>query len=146
MLIAAFTGCTSKDAEKETDIAATQDMQLVYEETASPNKDYVESEEDIVEFTVEIYQGKDNKILVYAKSNSEFFKPLQYELEYDKELSKSDVSLEWTTAMGNPDPTANDQIGIAYVSILEDGDVMSEWKINFANKAIEIIEDALEQK
>ena len=95
---------------------------------------------------MEIYQNKNNKILVNSKSNSEFFKPLQYELEYDKEITKSDIDIEWTTAMGNPNPTKDDQLGIAYVSISEDGKVFSKRKISFANKAIEIIEDTLNKK
>lgn len=143
LLIFTLAGCASKDAEKGN--VVSQDMQLIYEETVSPNKEYVKSEEDIVEFTVEIYQDTDNKILVNSKSNSEFFEPLQYELEYNKEISKSDVSIEWTTAMGNPTPTENDQIGIADVSISENGNVISERKINFAKKAIDIIVDSIEK-
>ena len=71
---------------------------------------------------------------------------MQYELEYDKEITKSDIDIEWTTAMGNPNPTKDDQLGIAYVSISEDGKVFSKRKISFANKAIEIIEDTLNKK
>lgn len=136
LLIFTLTGCTSKDTEKDKDTAVSQDMQRIYKETVSPNKEYVKSEGDIVEFTVEIYQDKDNKILVTAKSNSEFFDPLQYELEYDKAISKSDIDIKWKTAMGNTNPTEDDQIGIAHVSISENGDVVSERKINFAKKAI----------
>lgn len=146
LLIFSLAGCGSKDTEKDNDTISTQNMNLICEETVSPNKEYVTVDEDIVNFTVEIYQNKNNKILVNSKSNSEFFKPLQYELEYDKEITKSDIDIEWTTAMGNPNPTKDDQLVIAYVSISEDGKVFSKRKISFANKAIEIIEDTLNKK
>ena len=47
---------------------------------------------------------------------------------------------------GNPTPTADDQLGIAYVSILEKGKDLNEIKISFVNRGIEIIEDTLEKK
>ena len=103
-------------------------------------------EEDIVNYTVEVYQDKDNVILVNSKSNSEFFKPLQYELKLDTNITKEDVDIEWTTLMGNPTSTKEDQIGIAYVSISENGELISKRKISFVNRAIEIIEDTLDKK
>lgn len=42
--------------------------------------------------------------------------------------------------------TQNMKLIIAYVSISEDGEVISKRKISFINKAIEIIEDALDKK
>ena len=145
MFICAFAlvGCASKDTGQ--DMILGQDMKLIYEETVSPNKEYVESEEDVVNYSIEVYQDKDYKVLVNAKSNSEFFEPLQYELEYDQEITESDIAIEWTTLMGNPKATEHDQIAIAYVSISENGQVFSERKINFGNKAIEIIIDTLNQ-
>lgn len=116
---------------------------LIYEETISPNKKYAESEEDAVNYNIEVYQGKDYKILVNAKSNSEFFESLQYELEYGQEITESDIAIEWTTLMGNPKATEQDQLAIAYVSISENGQVFSERKISFGNKAIEIIIDTI---
>lgn len=121
-------------------------MELVYEETISPNKEYVESEKDIVNYTVEVYQDKDNTILVHSKSNSEFFKPLQYKLKFDTNITKDDIDIEWTTAMGNPTSTEDDQLRIAYVSVSEKGKVVSKRKISFVNKGIEIIEETLNNK
>lgn len=143
MLICVFAlvGCSSKDTEQ--DMILGQDMKLIYEETVSPNKEYVESEEDIVNYSIEVYQDEDYKVLVNAKSNSEFFETLQYELEYDQEITESDIAIEWTTLMGNPKATEHDQLAIAYVSISENGQVFSERKISFGNKAIEIIIDTL---
>ncbi|MDO4469166.1 MAG: hypothetical protein Q4C84_04910 [Bacillota bacterium] len=146
LIVFSLSGCSSKDTENNDDLAIDQNMELIYEETISPNKEYAEKEEDIVNYTVEVYQDKDNVILVNSKSNSEFFKPLQYELELDTNISKEDVDIEWTTLMGNPTSTKDDQLDIAYVSISEDGEVVSKRKISFVNRAIEIIEDTLDKK
>lgn len=117
-----------------------------YEETISPNKEYVENEKDIVNYIVEVYQDKDNVIIVHSKSNSEFFKPIQYKLKFDTNITKDDIDIEWTIGMGNPTPTEDDQLCIAYVSISEKGKVVSKRKISFVNKGIEIIEETLNNK
>ena len=95
---------------------------------------------------MEVYQDKDKIILVNSKSNSEFFKPLKYQLELDTDITKKDINIEWTTLTGNPTSTKDDQLGIAYVSISENGEIVSKRKISFINHAIEIIEDTLDKK
>ena len=62
---------------------------------------------------------------------------------YDQEITESDIAIEWATLMGNPKATEQEQIAIAYVSISENGQVFSERKISFGNKAIEIIRDTI---
>lgn len=146
LMVFSLIGCSSKNKKNKDDLATTSNMKLIYEETISPNKEYAEKEEDIVNYTVEVYQDKDNVIWVNSKSNSEFFKPLQYELELDTNITKEDVDIEWTTLMGNPTSTKDDQLGIAYVSISENGELVSKRKISFVNHAIEIIEDTLDKK
>ena len=121
-------------------------MELIYEETISSNKEYVEKEEDIVNYTVEVYQDDDHMIFVNANSNFAGFQPLQYEVEAGTDITKEDIDIEWTTIMGNPTPTKEDLLAIVYVSISEDGEVISKRKISFINKAIEILEDALDKK
>jgi len=189
LMVFNLIGCSSKNTENNDDLTTTSNMKLIYEETISPNKEFVEKEdivnytvevyqdkdnailvssksnseffkplqyeleldtsitkEDIVNYTVEVYQDKDNAILVNSKSNSEFFKPLQYELELDTSITKEDIEIEWTTLMGNPISTKDDQLGIAYVSISENGELVSKRKISFINGAIEIIEDTLNKE
>lgn len=136
-------GCSAKDTEKKDDLISTKNMELVYEETISPNKESVENEKDIVNYIVEVYQDKDNVIIVHSKSNSEFFKPIQYKLKFDTNITKDDIDIEWTTGMGNSTPTEDNQLCIAYVSISEKGKVVSKRKISFVNKGIEIIEETL---
>ena len=75
-----------------------------------------------------------------------FLSHFNNEIEFNTSISKSDVDIEWTTLMGNPTPTADDQLGIAYVSILEKGKDLNEIKTSFVNRGIDIIEDTLEKK
>ena len=110
------------------------------------NKEYVTSDEDIVNYTIQIYQNTKNyDIIVNADSNSGFFEKTQYVLDYDKPISKSDVNIEWTTLMGNPKYTEKDQLAVANVSISSNNDVFSKRKINFFSKGIEIIVDTINQ-
>ena len=139
LLAFALFGC-SPEAD-----AQPSDMELRAEETISPNEAFVEDEADVVEYTVEVYQGEDNGILVRATSNSAFFAPLQYEVEHDQKISESDVSVEWTTLMGDPIPSEDDQLAIAVVSIADEGDTFCQLKISLVNKAIEMIVDATKQ-
>lgn len=139
-------GCSSKDTEKNDDLISAQNTELIYEDTISPNEDYVKNKEDIVYYTVKIYQNKDNHtVLVNSTSNSPFFEPLQYELELDTDITQSDVHVKWTTVMGNPKPSKDDQLSIAYVSVSENGNLLSERKISFINRGIEIIEDGIQK-
>ncbi len=146
LMVFSLIGCSSKNKENNDDLAITSNMELIYEETISPNKEYAEKDDDIVNYTVEVYQDKDNIVLVNSKSNSEFFKPLQYELELNTNITKEDVDIEWMTLMGNPTSTKDDQLGIACVSISENRELVSKRKISFVNRAIEIIEDTLDKK
>lgn len=140
MLVLGLAGCSSN---KTDGLISADNMKLIDEETIYPNKEYVEKQEDIVSYTVEIYQDKDNSILVDSKSNSGFFKPLQYKIESDTSIKKTDINIEWTTAMGNPVATADDQLCIACVSISKNGELIDKRKINFFNGGIEMIEDAI---
>lgn len=123
----------------------TENDELICEETISPNKEYVTSDEDIVNYTIQIYQNTKNNIIVNADSNSGFFEKTQYVLDYDKPISKSDVNVEWTTLMGNPKYTEKDQLAVANVSISSNNEVFSKRKINFFSKGIEIIVDTINQ-
>lgn len=142
LFVFGITGCSS-NFDKKTFI---QDSELIYEATISPNREYVESEEDIVDYTIEIYQDNENNIIVYSTSNSEFFDPLQYEIEWEGSIKESDIVVEWTTLMGSQTPSIDDQLAIANVSFLKDGEVLQKIRINFVNQGIEIIKDTIENK
>lgn len=138
-------GFLSKDDTADLSKGFLSSDELICEATVSPNEDYVAEEEERVVYEVKVYQKKDNTIIVTANSNSDFFDEMQYELEYDKTISKSDVSIVWTTLMGNQEVTEEDQIALANVSISSNGEVFSERTINFFEKGIEIIVETIDQ-
>ena len=137
ILFVSVVGCSSQE------IHDLNDSKLIYEETISPNREYVENEEDIVDYTIEIYQDNENNILVYSTSNSEFFDPLQCEMEWDEKMNESDIFIEWTTLMGSKTSNQDDQFALANVSFLKDGQVVQEVKINFVDQGIEIIKEII---
>ncbi|WP_195572823.1 hypothetical protein [Clostridium paraputrificum] len=147
LIFTTFIGCSSKNSNKDdSSFIPTPNDELICEETISPNKEYVTSGEDIVNYTIQIYQNTENDdIIVNADSNSGFFEKTQYVLDYDKPISKSDVNIEWTTLMGNPKYTEKDQLAVANVSISSNNDVFSKRKINFFSKGIEIVVDTINQ-
>jgi hypothetical protein len=146
LLVLFMFGCSTKETNEEGNFVSYEDAKLLFQETVSPNKEYVETDDEIVYYTVEIYQNGDNSIVVNADSNAVFFDKMQYVLEFDKTISETDIDVEWTTIMGNPEPTKDDQLAIAQVSISENGEIISQRKINFFKKGIEIIIDTINQK
>lgn len=137
ILFVSVVGCSSQETHD------LNDSKLIYEETISPNREYVENEEDIVDYTIEIYQDNENNILVYSTSNSEFFDSLQCEMEWDEKMNESDIFIEWTTLMGSQTSNQDDQFALANVSFLKDGQVVQEVKINFVDQGIEIIKEII---
>ena len=142
LLVLATVGCATKENKETNNSAAAEAADLLYQATISPNEQYAESDADIVYYTVEIYQNKENDIVVNADSNSAFFDSMQYVIPCDEKISEADIQVEWTTLMGNPKPVKDDQLAVAQVTISENGEIISQRKINFARKAIEVIADA----
>lgn len=140
-------GCSVQNKDNnDSSIIDTTNEKLVYEESISPNKDYVTSSEDVVNYKIQIFQDKENKIIVNADSNSKLFDKIQYVVEYDKQITKEDIKVKWTTFMGNSEHTKDDQLAVADISIYSNGEVFSQRKINFVNKGMEIVVDAINQK
>ena len=134
-------GCTHTESNNiETDFLSDD---LILQEQISPNKDYVTEEKDIVYYTVEVYQNDNNTIIVNTSSNSGFFKPIQYTVNYDKPITEENIDIQWTTLMGGQNPSEDDQFAIADVTLKSENNTFSERKINFANGAIEILNDAM---
>ena len=132
-------GCSNKENNEKNNLLSTDGAKCLFQETVSPNKEYVESDDEVVFYNVEIYQNDEKAIIVNRDSNSEFFGKTQYVLEFDKEISEKNIAVEWTTAMGNKEANKNDQLAIAQISISENGELISQRKINFFNKGIKII-------
>ena len=89
VLIAALCNCMlmigmTKKKENNT---IPKDASLICEETVSPNKDYITDEKDLVNYTVRVYQEKNNDIIVYAESNSPLFDEAQYIVTCDHAIT-----------------------------------------------------------
>lgn len=136
-----MTGCSIyRDGIGTNEVLETLiNSNLIYEETFSPNDQYTKQEEDNVYNTVCIYQNDKNKITVIATSNSLFFDRLQYEYDCDEKISSSDVEIKWLTLMGSENGSEEDQLIVADITIFVAGEIRSERKINFGEKAMEII-------
>lgn len=128
------SGCVASDRvnEKQND--------LIYQESISPNEKYVEDQEDVVRYDIEIYKENEESISIQAKSNSEFFEPLNYEYYVNAPFNHEDISVEWTTLSGDTQETKENQLCVAKIKV--DGNP-DQIKINFANRGIELIKDAL---
>lgn len=142
LVIVVFWIASSKGAKKPSFISI-DNAELIYEEIVSPNREYVESEKDIVLYEVRVYQDKDNLIIVNASSNSGFFEGMQYVVEHDKRISSSDVEVIWTTFMGGKEPTKDNQIIEGTVLLSSNGEVFHKQKINYLSKGFEMLGDAL---
>lgn len=118
------------------------DENLIYEETVSPNENYVSSEEDKVFYTVKVYNN-DKTIVVKSSSNTLFAKELKYEIKYDEKITPNDIKIEWTTLMGDTNYTEQNQIGIAVVTLSHNNEVFSQRKISFVSNAIDIVVDMI---
>lgn len=126
--------------QNETD---TSHLSKVYEESVSPNKEYVSNKKDIVHYTIKVYQEDKNKVYVYAESNSPVFENTNYSVDYNQKLSKEDIQIKWMTLSGSTEPKENDQLGLANVKILKDGSVVNEKAISFVGKGVKTITDVI---
>ncbi len=140
-----LSGCSSGSSDAASALVSTDKMQLLDSQTVYPNPQDTADKEDRVYYTVEVYQDKDNTILVQADSNFKLFEKTQYTVDFDQVLTKADVSIRWTTLMGSTQPSQDDELAIADISLSHDGTVFSEKKINFVTKAIDIVVDGIEK-
>ena len=120
----------------------SSDGKVVFEETVSPNEKYASSEADIVYYTVRVTQAAPGTATVSAESNSGFFEPVSYEIECNGELSVDDVSVKWTTLTGGTEPSEDDQIAVAEVSVRTGDGSSYERKISFVTRALEMVAEA----
>ena len=130
--------------QNETDTSTSnKDLTLIYEEKVSPNKEYVSNKNDIVHYTIKIYQEDKNKVYVYAESNSPIFENTNYRVDYKQKISKEDIQIKWMTLSGSTEPKKSDQLGLANVKILKDGSVVNEKVISFVGKGVKAITDVI---
>lgn len=126
--------------QDETD---TSHLSKVYEESVSPNKEYVSEKKDIVHYTIKVYQDDDYTVYVYVNSNSLVFENTNYSVDYNQKLSKEDIQIKWITLSGSTEAKKSDQLGLANVKILKDGSVVNEKVISFVGKGVKAITDVI---
>ena len=143
-IVAAFFlfGCDAQPAADES-IGGDPDETVVLEETISPNAEYAESEGDIVYYTVRVMQDASGMATVSAESNSRFFEPVSYDVANAGDLTADDVSVAWTTLMGSPETSEDDQFAVAVVSVRTADGGTDERKISFVTGALEMIAEAM---
>ena len=140
-LALSFTGCSTQTSIS-TDAASSN---LIYETTISPNEKYIEDEADQVFYTIQVYQEK-NGVKVASSSNSAFSQAMSYQVETSEPITKEDITVQWQTLMGNTEDSKGDQFAVADVTISAQGKVISERKVSFIGKALDMAADAVEQK
>lgn len=92
--------------------------------------------------SVVVYQ-LNNALIVSVESEAAFFDGVRYEVETQGNVDSSDIDIVWTTLGGSTEKTEDNDFIIAEIKISEDGELISDNKINFAKKAFDAIEDVL---
>lgn len=100
-------------------------------------------EKEIVYYTIQIYQIKDKDIIISSKPNSPISGENQYELHYDKKIKAENVQIKWMTLGGSTESTKDDQLGLAQVSITENGKIIDEKIVSFVGKGVKAVTDVL---
>ena len=136
-LLLSFTGC-STETSTSTDASSSN---LIYETTISPNEKYITKESDQVFYTIQVYQEK-NGVKVASSSNSAFSQAMSYQVE----TSEEDITVQWQTLTGSTEDSKGDQFAVADVTISVQGKVISERKVSFIGKALDMAADAIENK
>ena len=145
LAILLLSGCSSGLSDASSALISTDKMQLIDSQTVYPNPQDTATKEDRVYYTVDVYQDTDHTILVQADSNFKLFEKTQYTVDFDQAITKSDISVKWTTLMGSTKPSQDDELAIADISLSHNGTVFSEKKINFVTKAIDIVVDTIDK-
>ena len=131
-LLASLIGC-SAETSTSADASASN---LIYENTISPNEKYIKDESD----------QEENGVKVVSSSNSAFSQAMSYQVETAEPITKENINVQWQTLMGNTEDSKGDQFAVADVTISVQGKVISERKVSFIGKALDMAADAIEQK
>lgn len=141
VLALSFAGCTA-ETSTSADAASSN---LIYETTISPNEKYITKESDQVFYTIQVYQ-EETGVKVSSSSNSAFSQAMSYQVETSEPITKEDITVQWQTLTGSTEDSKGDQFAVADVTISAQGKVISERKVSFIGKALDMAADAVEQK
>ena len=139
-LVLVLTGCKGN----VNSVIGDNTPEVIYENTICPNEDYAEKEEDKVYYTVKVYE-RGNTFTVEPSSNSAFFRAQSYDVAFEKD-GDCDISLEWETLSGSTESSQDDQLRIAHLVISQNGNILSDEKINFVGKLFGIVGNAIDKK
>ena len=92
--------------------------------------------------SITVYQ-LDNSIVVNATSEAVFFDGAQFTAESENTLTAEDVTITWTTLGGGSEKTESNEKIIAEVLVKDHDTVLLDQKINFMEKAFNIIKEGL---
>lgn len=95
--------------------------------------------------SVEIY-GQGNTVVINAESESAFFDGIQLTVETQGKIKPEDIEIIWKTIGGGTEQTEDNDLVIAEIRITENGELIFHRKINFLGKAVEILDDYLEEQ
>lgn len=132
-------------------LAILESVIFYYKQNAENSKRYTQNsiESEVVLASskegynsVVVYQ-LNNALIVSAESEAVFFDGVRYEVETQGNVDSSDIDIVWTTLGGSTEKTEDNDFIIAEIKISEDGELISDNKINFAKKAFDAIEDVL---
>ena len=140
-LVLVLTGCKGN----VNSVIGDNTPEVTYENTICPNEDYAEKEEDKVYYTVKVYE-RGNTFTVEPSSNSAFFRAQSYDVAFEKDGGDCDISLEWETLSGSTESSQDDQLRIAHLVISQNGNILSDEKINFVGKLFGIVGNAIDKK
>lgn len=138
ILLLLLAGC-GKDAQVSERAVP---LDVIFEETVSPNEKYVESPQDRVYYTITVY-GTENGVEVASSSNSAFFHETSYAVETTEEISADDIQVQWQTLSGNTSAAEDDELAVAVVTISSGGKVISQQTVSFIGGAIDRVVDAV---
>lgn len=132
-------------------LAILESVIFFYKQNAENSKKYTQNsiESEVVLASskerynsVVVYQ-LNNALIVSAESEAAFFDGVRYEVETHGNVNSDDIEIVWTTLGGSTEKTEDNDFIIAEIKISEDGELISDNKINFAKKAFDAIEDVL---
>ena len=89
---------------------------------------------------VTIYK-KENSLVIYAESDTVYFDGAQFIVETQGNVEPEDIEVIWTTLGGGTERTEDNDLIIAEIKISEDNNLIFDTKVNFAQKAFEILDE-----
>lgn len=101
--------------------------------------------------SISVYQI-DKEIIINAQSDTAFFDDQQFTVDVNEEITADDIEILWSGIGGKKvkiDENSNalrSELLFGYIIIKEDDKIVFEKTVNFAEKAIDAIEDVYENE